>query len=116
MSSEDRMMDQGAVSDQGSKGSKWTRPSHWDVKPSIPIPLIQLRCDVMKELKVGGPSAGLTSHQLQVDEAQERLWRAERDRHSQGERNWQIQAGSAEELIFHPHLQEPTPVAPLQLP
>ncbi len=65
------MMDQGAVSDQGSEESKHSQPSRWDVKPSIPIPMVQPRCDVMKELKVGGPSAGLTSRQPQVDEMQE---------------------------------------------
>ncbi len=36
----------------------------------------------MKELQVGGLSAGLTSRQPQVDEDQERLQRAERDRPS----------------------------------
>ncbi len=86
-------MDQGAISEQGSEESKRSQLTRWDVKPLIPIPLVQLRCDVMKELKIGGLVAGLTSRQPQVDEMQERLQRAERDRHSQGERNRQIQAG-----------------------
>ncbi len=116
MSSEDRTMDQGAISEQGSEESKHYRLTRWDVKPSIPIPLVQPRCNMMKELKIGGLTAGLTSRQPQVDEMQERLQRAERDRRSQGERNRQIQAGSAGEPIFHPHLQEPTAVAPLQPP
>ncbi len=114
MSSEDRMMDQGAVSEQGSEESKRSRPTRWDVKPSIPIPLVQPRCDMMKELKSGGLTAGLTCHQTQANEMQERQQRAERDCCSQGERNWQIQTGSAEEPIFLPHLQELTPVAQLQ--
>ncbi len=70
----------------------------------------------MKELKSGGLTAGLTCHQPQANEVQERLQRAERDHHSEKERNRQIQAGSAEEPIFLPHLQEPTPVAQLQPP
>ncbi len=116
MSGEDQAMDQGAASDQGSQESKRSQLSCWDIKPSIPIPLIQPRHDVIKELKIGGPTTGLTSRQPQVDETQERLQRAKRDRCSQGEWNRQIQSGSAEEPIFHPHLQEPMPVAPLQLP
>ncbi len=116
MSSDDQAMDQGAASDQGSQESRRSRPSCWDVKPSIPIPLIQPRCDTTKELKKGGPTAGVTSRQLQVDEMQERQQRADRDCRSQGERDRQIQARSVEEPIFHLHLQEPTPAAPLQLP
>ncbi len=59
------------MSDQGSQESKRSRLSCWDIKPSIPIPLIQLRRDVMKELKMGGLTTGLTSQQPQVDETQE---------------------------------------------
>ncbi len=70
----------------------------------------------MKELQVRGPSTGLTSRQLHVDEDQERLQRAERDRRTQKEWDLQIKAGSAANPIFHPHLQELIPAAPLQLP
>ncbi len=41
---------------------------------------------------------------------------AERDRRAQKEWDLQIKAGSAAEPIFHPHLQEPIPAAPLQPP
>ncbi len=70
----------------------------------------------MKELQVRGLSAGLTSRKPQVDEDQKRLQRAERDHRSQKEQDLQIQAGSAADPIFHPHLQELTPAALLQPP
>ncbi len=79
-------MDQSAVLEQGSEGSKRTRPTHGDVKPALPIPLIQPRRDITKELEVRGLSTGLTSWQPQVNLDEERV---------------QTMA----ELIFHPHLQ-----------
>ncbi len=115
-SSEERMVDQAAASEQGSEGSRHSRPTCWDVKPLIPIPMVQPRRDVTKELKSGGPTAELTCRQPQANEAQERLQRDERDCCSEKAQNWEIQAGTAEEPIFLPHLQEPTLVAQLQPP
>ncbi len=71
MSSENWMIDQAPVSEQGSEGSRCSRLTCWDVKPSIPILMVQLRCDVTKELKSGRLTAGFTCHQPQVNEAQE---------------------------------------------
>ncbi len=69
---------------------------------------------MLKELQVGGLSAGLTSRQPQVDLDEEWVQMAERDRWAQKEWDLQIKAGSAAKPIFHPHLQEPILGAPLQ--
>ncbi len=107
MSSEDRMMDQTAVLEHGSEGGKRTQLTHWDVKPSLPILLIQPRQDVSKGLQVRGSGTGLTSRQPQVDPIQEQVQIAKRDRRVQRAQELQIKAGSAAEPIFHLHLQEP---------
>ncbi len=59
---------------------------------------------------------GLTSWLLQGNLDEERVQMAERDRRAQKEWDLQIQAGSAAKPIFHLHLQELIPAAPLQLP
>ncbi len=85
MSNDEWVVDQAAGSEQGSGVSKCSRPTHWDVKPLIPIPPIQPRRDVTKELKRGGPTTGLTSHRPRTDEVQEQLQRDNRDHRSEGE-------------------------------
>ncbi len=105
-SGDERVADQAEGSDQGSIVSKRSRPTWWDMKPLIPIPPIQPRRDVTKELRCGG------SH---TNEELERQQRNDRDRQMEKERSRWIQAGTAEQPIFLPHLQEPMPLAPLQL-
>ncbi len=68
-----------------------------------------------KGLQVRGAGTGLTSRQPQVDPIQERVQIAERDRRVQQDQELQIKAGSADELIFHPQLQEPMPTMMIQL-
>ncbi len=115
-SSDEWKVDQATGSEQGSRVRKHSRPTCWDVKPLIPIPPIQPRRDVMKELKKGGWVTGLTSHRPHTDEAQERQQRDDRDCRTEGERSRQIPVGMAEQPIFLPHLQEPTLMAQLQPP
>ncbi len=93
--------------DQGSSMRKCSRPTHWDVKPLIPIPLIQPRRDMTKELRCGGSTSGLTSRRPQTNEELERQQRNDRDHQMERERSRQIQAGTTEQPIFLPHLQEP---------
>ncbi len=57
----------------------------------------------------------LTSRQPQVDPIQEWVQIAEGDRRVQRDQELQIRAGSVAELIFHLHLQEPTPTTTIQL-
>ncbi len=68
----------------------------------------------MKEMRPGGLISGLTSHQPLKDEALEWKQRDERDHQKEKERSRQVQARTAEEPIFLPHLQEPTPMTPVQ--
>ncbi len=70
-SSDERVVDQATGSEQGSGVSRRSRPTRWDVKALIPIPPILPRCDVMKELRSGGPTAGLTSRRPQTNAMQE---------------------------------------------
>ncbi|MCP4549575.1 MAG: hypothetical protein GY835_24225, partial [bacterium] len=91
------------------------KPTHWDVRPFVAIPLIQPRRDVVKELRPGGPVSGLTARRPIQNEVIEREQRDDRDRQQENEWNWQIQAGMAEQPIFLPNLQEPTPMMPMQL-
>ncbi len=69
-SSDERAVDQAAGS-QGSGVSRCSRPTCWDVKPLIPIPPIQPRRDVMKELMHGGSTTRLTSRRPHMDATQE---------------------------------------------
>ncbi len=77
-----------------------------------PTGTAEARCDEGTEEWRADRWAHLSS--TQVNEVQEQLQRAERDRCSEKERNRQIQARLAEEPIFLPHLQEPMLVAQLQ--
>ncbi len=121
MSSDDQAMDQSqlchsALLEQGSSTGGQTRPSHWDVKPSLPILLIWPIRDVSRGLQSGGPTTGtgFTSRQPQVDPQEERKQIAERDQRVQKEQELQITAGSVAEPISHLHLQEPVAPATIQ--
>ncbi len=85
MSSNERMADQTVGSDQGSGMSKHSKLTHWDVKPMIPIPFIQPRRDVTKELRPGGSTSRLTSLQLTRNEQQEQSERGKRDHQAKKE-------------------------------
>ncbi len=84
MSGDERVVDQATGSDQGSGVSKRSRPTRWDVKPLIPI---QPRRDVMKELRHGGSTSGLTSRRPHTNEELERQQRNNRDRQTERERS-----------------------------
>ncbi len=90
------------------------KPTHWDVRPFGNIPLIQPRRDMTKELRPGGPVSGLTTRRPIQNEAVEQEQRKLRDCEQEKERSQQIQGGTAEEPIFLPNLQEPTPMTPIQ--
>ncbi len=95
--------------------SRRSRPTRWDVKPLTLIPFVQPRRDVMMEMRPGGLSSGLTVHQPIPNEELEREQRQARDRQQEKEKARQIQAGTAEEPIYLPYVQELTPMMPMQL-
>ncbi len=68
----------------------------------------------MREMRPRGAASGLTARQPILNAELERQQRDIRDRQKEEERKQQIPAGSAEELILLPFLQEPTPMTPKQ--
>ncbi len=106
------MDDQPTNSEPSSVESKHSRLTRWDVKSFIP--LIQPRRDVTKEMRLGGSTSGLTACQPVHDANVEREQTKARDRQRETEQKQQIQAGTVETLIFLPHLQELTPMTPMQ--
>ncbi len=83
-SSDERKTDQAVGSDKGSIASKCSKPTHWDVRPLIP--LMQPRCDVTMEMRPGGSVSGLAAHQPILNAERERQQGDIRDHQKEEER------------------------------
>ncbi|MCP4545806.1 MAG: hypothetical protein GY835_04990, partial [bacterium] len=100
-------------SDKSVSTPRHGKPTRWDMKTPL-IPLIEPRPDVTMEMRPGGTVSGLTARQPITNEEQERQQRDDMDRQKEEERKRQIPAGTAEEPLLLPFLQEPAPTTPTQ--
>ncbi len=100
-------------SDKSVSTKRRGKPTRWDVKSSL-ILLVEPRCDMTMEMRPGGAVSGLTARQPIPNEEQERQQRDDMDRQKEEERKRQIPAGTAEEPLLLPFLQEPALTTPMQ--
>ncbi len=114
MSADDRGASPAVSSDRGRL--RCSRSTRWDVPPMIPIPLVEPRRDLTRELEKGRSAGGLVSRRPEMDPEQEQIQTAERDRHVQEEQGRQIWAGTAMQPVFLPHLQALIMMMQSQLP